>query len=333
MGKTKTEKVLVPRELPEKIVNCNHEFLFIYDAKLCNPNGDPGNENKPRMDEEREVNLVSDVRLKRYIRDYLEQYTNKPVFVRKLDNKPAVPKKILENLKAKKDELEFKEITDEELFYLKNLIDIRMFGATMAIKNENKAFTGPIQVNWGYSLNPVYLNESDSITTTFTSTEQATQGSMGKDYRVNYSLIAFYGNIIAKKCEHTLLTDDDIMLFDDAIVKAIPLLATRTKIGQYPRLYLRIAYNSPQYLFGDLRKLIKFEIDAEAKSKGVKIETVRDVSEVILNVDELAEKIEYLQKSKLLDNSGKETSQLLLNNDKSFLWHNTDLKLTQPLKL
>ena len=50
----------------------NSEILFIYDAMMSNPNGDPDDENRPRMDYERERNLVSDVRLKRYIRDYLQ---------------------------------------------------------------------------------------------------------------------------------------------------------------------------------------------------------------------------------------------------------------------
>jgi CRISPR-associated protein Csh2 len=49
----------------------NSDILFIYDAKLCNPNGDPDDENKPRMDYDTQTNLVSDVRLKRYLRDYL----------------------------------------------------------------------------------------------------------------------------------------------------------------------------------------------------------------------------------------------------------------------
>ena len=48
--------------------------LYLYDCKLCeNPNGDLDEENRPRMDYEREINLVSDLGLKRYIRDYLLQ--------------------------------------------------------------------------------------------------------------------------------------------------------------------------------------------------------------------------------------------------------------------
>ena len=55
------------------IVEKNSEILFLYDAKLCNPNGDPDDENRPRMDYDQERCLVSDVRLKRYLRDYLEE--------------------------------------------------------------------------------------------------------------------------------------------------------------------------------------------------------------------------------------------------------------------
>ena len=48
------------------------DFLFVYEAIQCNPNGDPDQENKPRMDYDTKTNLVTDTRLKRFIRDYLK---------------------------------------------------------------------------------------------------------------------------------------------------------------------------------------------------------------------------------------------------------------------
>ncbi len=59
----------------------NSEVLFLYDAKMTNPNGDMDNENKPRMDYDTDTNLVSDVRLKRYLRDYFETALKKEIFV------------------------------------------------------------------------------------------------------------------------------------------------------------------------------------------------------------------------------------------------------------
>ena len=61
----------------------NSEILFIYDAKMTNPNGDMDNENKPRMDYDTNTNLVSDVRLKRYLRDYFEKQLGEPIFITK----------------------------------------------------------------------------------------------------------------------------------------------------------------------------------------------------------------------------------------------------------
>lgn len=294
-------------KVPENLVKVNHEFLFIYDAKLCNPNGDPGNENKPRMDEDRDINLCSDVRLKRFIRDYLQTYKKKKIYVTKIEGKPVQPKDVLEKLKEEKDTLDFRDDSNITEFYLNNLIDVRMFGATMAIEKEQMAFTGPIQINWGYSLHKVSLCDSYGITTTFKSSEEATQSSMGEDWKVNYSLIAFYGNIIAHKAWNevqkngTLLTTDDIKLFDEAIIESIPLFATRSKIGQYPRFYLRLAYKNNEYIYGDLRSLVKFKIKPSIEEKVIKEENIRDISEIILDVSKLQNLIDELKKNDILD--------------------------------
>ena len=60
------------------------EILFLYDVQNNNPNGDPNDENKPRYDEESGRNLVTDVRLKRTIRDYLKDYKNQNIFVQEI---------------------------------------------------------------------------------------------------------------------------------------------------------------------------------------------------------------------------------------------------------
>jgi len=55
-----------------EIIKNSSDFLFIYEAIQCNPNGDPDQENKPRMDYDTKTNLVTDTRVKRFIRDYLK---------------------------------------------------------------------------------------------------------------------------------------------------------------------------------------------------------------------------------------------------------------------
>lgn len=265
----------------------NSDILFLYDAKLTNPNGDIDEENRPRMDYERSLNLVSDVRLKRYIRDYLEQLGYE-IFVGKVDGVTVNATKRIEELFNKHDmkmKNKKKLSNEEQNWMLEQLIDVRLFGATIPIQSEGKggsmAFTGPVQFNWGYSLNKVNLVESASITSHFGSASESEGGNIGKDYRVYYSFIAFHGVISGHRAEHTRLKDQDVELFDRAMVKAIPLNATRSKVGQYPRFYLRVEYNSDEFIAGDLRDLVELD----------KTEGLRSISEFELIVDPLINKL------------------------------------------
>lgn len=267
----------------------NSEILYVYDAKLTNPNGDPDEENRPRMDYDRNINLVSDVRLKRYIRDYLQE-KGYDIFVKLVEDHYVTADERVRALE-KQD--------SEEL--LNKWIDVRLFGATMTVEKDNKIFTGPVQFNWGYSLNKVELLES-SITSHFSSRKDAKQGTIGKDYRVIFSLLSFFGVISGKRAEKTKLTQEDLIQLDLAMRYAIPQLATRSKIGQYPRLYLRVEYKDDKTYLGDFRNYIKLE----------NTENLRDISECNLIIDELV--------SLLQNNKGKiqkiyffEDDQLSLN--------------------
>lgn len=266
----------------------NSEILYLYDAKLSNPNGDPDEENRPRMDYEREVNLVSDLRIKRYIRDYLidKGYS---LYVQKLGDKAVTAEGRVKALKSS----DLDTILDE-------LIDVRMFGATIPVKKENKSIIGPIQFNWGYSLNKVELLES-SITSHFSAGEGKTQGTIGKDYRVKYSFIAFSGVLSGKRAENTKLKEDDLSLFDKAMKEAIPLQATRSKIGQYPRLYLRVQYKDNETILGDMRDYISLEYK----------ESPREIKEVTLNIGEL------------IDNLNKNSEKI----DKIYFYYDSKLNL------
>lgn len=248
----------------------NNEILYIYDAKLTNPNGDPDEENRPRMDYEREMNLVSDLRLKRYIRDYL-LLKGHDIFVRRVDDKPVTADKRIKDLEDSSNE-----------WILENLTDVRMFGATMTVKGDNKTFIGPIQFNWGYSLNKVELLEA-SITSHFSTRESSTQGTMGKDFRVKYSLIAFSGIVSGNRANKTMLKDEDLILLDEAMKYAIPNLATRSKIGQYPRFYMRVEYIDNETVLGDYRDFIELKEE---------VPNIRDINECSLIIDELVELLE-----------------------------------------
>lgn len=238
----------------------NSEILFLYDAKKANPNGDFDNENKPRMDWDTGTNLVSDVRLKRYIRDYLESVKGEELFV---TNRA-------EDAKDRVEQLGDGDVLD--------LIGVRLFGAVQATGDADH-LTGPVQFNWGHSLNTVELQESKTITSSFSSGK-----GVGKDYRVKYSFIAFSGGINGLTARDTRLSAGDVDLLDESIVKAIPLNRTRSKIGQTPRLYLRIEMKDNETVLNDLREYIELEYNTSE-------ENVRKIDDVILDIAEL---LDYL---------------------------------------
>ncbi len=319
-----------------KIIGKNSEILFLYDARMCNPNGDPDDENKPRMDYSRSINLVSDVRLKRYIRDFLADYKNKVIFISKVKDKTVSATGRLKSLiLANKQEIEGNndlsdliksngEPDDKNLpkhlpWLLSKLIDVRFFGATMPLKAEEGkgasiTFTGPVQFNWGYSLNKVTGPlDSSTITSTFAGAKEE-YGSMGKEYRLAYSLIAFHGIISATRAKYTHLTENDVDLLDDAVINAIPLEATsRSKIGQYPLLYIRVEYSSPEFFIGDFRQYVTIT-DPSANEipfdKTIKLRSPKDYQ---LDLSKLSKKLND-NKNNLLKVYFWKNSELSINN-------------------
>jgi len=274
------------------------DFLFVYEAIQCNPNGDPDQENKPRMDYDTKTNLVTDTRVKRFIRDYLKANNEdevvfvdmegdskvsvdsklKAVVKRTVENEGELEKafannpealKVYKEIIAKEEDAEgvWKTITDKKfkekevnyelLAYLvkEKFLDIRMFGSAFAVGGFTKAYTGPIQLNWGYSFNKVELIDSSSIVTIMNDDSS----TFGKDYRVHYSLLGFNGTINAPAAKTTGLTNDDVLEFRKAIWESIPASPTRSKLNQYPKLYLEIVYNEgvSNGQFGDLRNFVE----------------------------------------------------------------------------
>lgn len=299
------------------IIQENSDFLFIYDATLSNPNGDPDQENKPRMDYDTNTNLVTDTRVKRSIRDYLKASGNEIFVDMEGDTKvspdsklKAVINRILadENLidiffdesphkesflkiisEKKVTDPIFKALQDKKnlelnSFILEQLvkqqfIDIRMFGSAFAIGGFSKAYTGPIQLNWGYSLHKVDLVESNTIVTTMNDDSS----TFGKDYRVHYSMLAFNGTINKHVAKSTGLRVGDRTLFRQMIWESISAMPTRSKLNQYAKLYVEFVYNEgySNGHFGDLRNLVATNPN----------EVIRKVEDVKIDLSKLIQTI------------------------------------------
>ncbi|HYX08993.1 MAG TPA: type I CRISPR-associated protein Cas7 [Bacteroidales bacterium] len=300
------------------------DFLFIFEAIQCNPNGDPDQENKPRMDYDTSTNLVTDTRVKRYIRDYIKSKSDseqifvdmegnskvsvdsklKAVVKRTIEDPSELTKAFEQNHKAleiyqkiikennndtdkvlkaiTEKGFNHKDVNYELLAYLvkEKFIDIRMFGSAFAVGGFTKAYTGPIQLNWGYSFNKVELMDSNSIVTIMNDDSS----TFGKDYRVHYSLLGFNGTINANMAKVTGLNIEDIDTFRESIWESIPANPTRSKLNQYPKVYLEVVYNegTSNGQFGDLRNYVDVK-PIENKTE----KEIRKFSDIDMSFDRL----------------------------------------------
>ncbi len=258
------------------------ELLFLYDVKYANPNGDPMDANRPRIDEDSKHCLVTDVRLKRTIRDYLMnngysggKNSKGDIFIRDEDGRPVTG---AQRGKSYKDEEEFK----------KKFIDVRLFGGVSAVKNKKFNFTGPVQFGMGKSLHAVKENFIKG-TGAFATNEGADQKTFREEYNITYGLIGFHGIINENAAVHTDLTDEDVKDFLNGVWFGTKELISRSKKGHMPRLLIKIDYE-PGYYIGDLIELLSLKTENDIEE-----ELISDVTNYTLETGRLNE---ILQKHK-----------------------------------
>ena len=261
------------------VIDKREEFLFLYDIKDNNPNGDPMDENKPRIDEESGHNFVTDVRLKRTIRDYLFEYKgfdgsqDKDIFVRSKESESKG--KGLQDGKERA-----KDFGNDAASIIKQCIDIRLFGGVIPLDKDSIRYTGPVQMRMGRSLHRVELKHVKG-TGAFASQAGKDNRTFREEYVLPYSLIGFYGVVNDVAARHTGLSSDDLDLFYDAMWEGTRNLVSRTKVGQSPRLLLRIQYKTPGFFLGDLDRRISFE------HPNKRDEELRDITDGTVNLSAL----------------------------------------------
>lgn len=210
----------------ESIQN-RYEFVYLFDVENGNPNGDPDAGNMPRIDAETSHGLVTDVCLKRKIRNYVEIvkkdkaphciYVKEKSILTKQQEKAYIG---LEEENNKKPSIE-----DARNWMCKNFYDVRTFGAVMSLKEFNCGqVRGPVQLNFGKSIEPVLPNEL-SITRMAVATEAESKKqkgdnrTIGKKTLIPYGLFRTEGYISAHFAEKTGFTDEDLNLLWEAFNK------------------------------------------------------------------------------------------------------------------
>ena len=274
------------------------EILFLYDISDANPNGDPLDDNKPRLDEETEINIVTDVRLKRTIRDYLHDFKNQGIFIKEIQDENGN----IQDAKQRANDYSTTEGVYESLDdakndlrgnILKECIDVRLFGATIPIdvkvKSKNKSssvtLTGPVQFRMGRSLNKVEIQHIKG-TGAFASGKGKDQKTFREEYILPYSLISFYGVVNENAAKYTLLNEEDIDLLLEGIWNGTKNLISRSKFGQVPRCLIQIEYAESNFFIGDLNNKISIVHNLEDDKK------LRNISQLELDLSVLLDSIE-----------------------------------------
>lgn len=196
-----------------------YEFVYLFDVTNGNPNGDPDAGNMPRLDPESSKGLVTDVCLKRKIRNFIETaYENEPgyeIYVKEksvlnLQNKRAYEALGItpEAKKLPKDEAKAREIT---AWMCNNFFDIRSFGAVMTTEVNSGQVRGPVQLAFAQSLDPIVPLEI-SITRMAVTNEKdlEKERTMGRKYIVPYALYRVHGFISANLAAKTGFSDEDL---------------------------------------------------------------------------------------------------------------------------
>jgi len=255
------------------------ELIFIYDVTDANPNGDPADENKPRIDEETGYNIVTDVRLKRTIRDYLYDMkgyngeNGKDIFVREIiyDEKEKYIQygklRGEDYLGEEKKNLSLSDmIKNIEENVIKVCIDVRLFGCVIPVEKDDKkkssvTLTGPVQFQMGRSLHrvsPKYLKGTGA----FAANKELRQKTFREEYVLPYSCIVFHGIINQITAKETQLSENDVNLLLEAMWEGTKSLISRSKFGHIPRLLIKVDYKDNYYI-GELHKYIKIESEKE----------------------------------------------------------------------
>ena len=218
-----------------EVIKNRYEFVILFDVENGNPNGDPDAGNMPRIDPETGYGLVTDVCLKRKIRNYVETvkeeeegygiYIREDVPLNRSDNRAfeyiGIDGKNAKELKKKDPEADIK-IRD---FMCRNFYDIRTFGAVMTtfVKASLNCgqVRGPVQIGFARSIDPIVSQEVTITRVAITTEEDAAKKSteMGRKNIVPYALYRVEGYISANLARKvTGFSEDDLELLWEAII-------------------------------------------------------------------------------------------------------------------
>jgi len=250
------------------VIKNRYDFVFLFDVKDGNPNGDPDQDNLPRVDAEDQKGLVTDVFIKRKVRNYVgikfpnedKKNTGHAIFIRQGE----ALNKTIESAKEK-------EIKDKQIFLCDRYWDIRTFGAVLATGDAGAGTVrGPVQFTFSRSEDRIYQAEH-TITRCAVATEKEEEDQKGKGREfastigrkstVPYALYQMHGFVSAVDAAKRGFTDDDLSLLWEALLNAFEHDRSAARGEMNPRKLIVFKHESHlgNARAGELFDLVKIE--------------------------------------------------------------------------
>ncbi|MBI3757480.1 MAG: type I-C CRISPR-associated protein Cas7/Csd2 [Deltaproteobacteria bacterium] len=210
-----------------------YDFVLLFDVKDGNPNGDPDAGNLPRMDAETGRGLVTDVSLKRKVRNYVgivkaeqppfEIYVKEKAILNKQHERAYVAEGIsLAGEEGKRKGGGQENVDKARRWMCKNFYDVRTFGAVMSTGVNCGQVRGPVQLTFARSIDPIVAQEH-SITRMAVATEaeaekqEGDNRTMGRKHTVPYGLYVAHGFVSSHLAAQTGFSDEDLNLLWEAL--------------------------------------------------------------------------------------------------------------------
>lgn len=264
-----------------------YDFVFLFDVQDGNPNGDPDAGNLPRIDPETGMGLVTDVCLKRKVRNFV-QMTQDPqthdMFIREkgILNQLIDEAHEQENVKAK----EKGDKTEAARQYMcQRYYDIRTFGAVMTTGKNAGQVRGPVQLTFSRSIDPIITLEHSitrmAVTNEKDASETGDNRTMGRKFTVPYGLYRCHGFVSAHFAKQTGFGNDDLALLWQALINMFDHDHSAAR-GQMTARGLYVFEHSNS--LGDAPADSLFRRIQVAKKAGV--DSVRSFDDYVVTVDD-----------------------------------------------
>lgn len=218
----------------------SREFMLIWDATMSNPNGDMLNDNQPRQDITTGKLEVSDVRIKRFVRDELASQ-GFDIFVQTTTDTAG---KVLSCATRAQAILKGIKNVDVCSHLAANFIDVRLFGGV--VTKPKCDITGPLQIAWSKSVNKADIKFMQG-NAAYASKDGKEQASIWSKYITPYALFKtyiVYNDVVATR-QKISVSEEDIKAFISALIQGLVHYRSTSK-NQMPRLLVEVVYKNQQ---------------------------------------------------------------------------------------